>query len=225
MSITTIARQAQGMRAGEVIAKLAEDAYFMRVNNGVTHAPRLRSREADHEATSRSPADNGRNRTRGELPQNPNRARASSGGPSQGGHSAGRAGGSRAVVAHGDAGGGGSSGGSSSHGAGRRAGGRGDREGRGHAATSPMSHAAATMPVAKSRKFDAGNPPGQARTTASPPSLLDFAICGSRRNSSLWGLPSTVRSKTQYSGSGATPSPSRTLVATTTQSAYTSLSA
>jgi hypothetical protein len=28
MSITTIARQAQGMRAGEVIAKLAEDAYL-----------------------------------------------------------------------------------------------------------------------------------------------------------------------------------------------------
>jgi hypothetical protein len=36
MSITTIARQAQGMRAGEVIAKLAEDAYFMRVDNRVT---------------------------------------------------------------------------------------------------------------------------------------------------------------------------------------------
>jgi hypothetical protein len=30
MSITTIARQAQGLLAGEVIAKLAEDAYFMR---------------------------------------------------------------------------------------------------------------------------------------------------------------------------------------------------
>jgi hypothetical protein len=29
MSITTIARQAQGRCAGEVIAKLAEDAYFM----------------------------------------------------------------------------------------------------------------------------------------------------------------------------------------------------
>jgi hypothetical protein len=29
MSITAIARQAQGIRAGEVIAKLAEDAYFM----------------------------------------------------------------------------------------------------------------------------------------------------------------------------------------------------
>jgi hypothetical protein len=35
MSITTIARQAQGMRAGEVIAKLAEDSYFMRVDNRV----------------------------------------------------------------------------------------------------------------------------------------------------------------------------------------------
>jgi hypothetical protein len=133
MSITTIARQAPGMHAGEVIAKLTEDAYFMRVNNRVTQAPPLRTREANHEATSRSPADNGCNRIRGELPQNPNRTRASAGGPSQGGHSAGRAGGSRAVVAHGDAGGGGSSGESSSHGAGRRAGGGGDRGGRGHA--------------------------------------------------------------------------------------------
>jgi hypothetical protein len=33
MSITTIACQAQGVHAGEVIAKLAEDAYFMRVDN------------------------------------------------------------------------------------------------------------------------------------------------------------------------------------------------
>jgi hypothetical protein len=39
MSITTIARQAQGMRTGEVIAKLAEDAYFMRVDNRVTQVP------------------------------------------------------------------------------------------------------------------------------------------------------------------------------------------
>jgi hypothetical protein len=35
MSITAIARQAQGIRAGEVIAKLAKDAYFMRVDNRV----------------------------------------------------------------------------------------------------------------------------------------------------------------------------------------------
>jgi hypothetical protein len=39
MSITAIARQAQGIRAGEVIAKLAEDAYFMRVDNRVTQLP------------------------------------------------------------------------------------------------------------------------------------------------------------------------------------------
>jgi hypothetical protein len=35
MSITAIAHQAQGIRAGEVIAKLSEDAYFMRVDNRV----------------------------------------------------------------------------------------------------------------------------------------------------------------------------------------------
>jgi hypothetical protein len=55
MSITMIAHQAQGMHAGEVIAKLAEDAYFMRVDNRVTQLPPLRTREADHEATSQSP--------------------------------------------------------------------------------------------------------------------------------------------------------------------------
>jgi hypothetical protein len=63
MSITRIAREAQGMRVGEVIAKLAEDAYFMRVGNRVTQVPPLRTREGDHEATSHSPADNGRNHT------------------------------------------------------------------------------------------------------------------------------------------------------------------
>jgi hypothetical protein len=40
----------------------------MRVDNRVTQVPPLQIREADHEATSRSPTDNGRNRTRGELP-------------------------------------------------------------------------------------------------------------------------------------------------------------
>jgi hypothetical protein len=85
----------------------------MRFDNRVTQVPPLRTHEADHEATSRSPADNGRNGTRGELPQNPNRTRASAGGPSQGSHSAGGDGSSHAVVAHGDAGGRGSGGGSS----------------------------------------------------------------------------------------------------------------
>jgi hypothetical protein len=44
-------------------------------------------------------------------------------------------------------------------------------------AMSPVSHAAAMMPTTELKKFDARNPPRQARTTASPPSLLDFAIC------------------------------------------------
>jgi hypothetical protein len=75
MSITTLARQAQGMRAGEVIAKLAEDAYFMRVHNRVTQVPPVRNRQQVNKATNRS-ADIGRNRTQGELPANPNRTRA-----------------------------------------------------------------------------------------------------------------------------------------------------
>jgi hypothetical protein len=49
------------MRVGEVIAKLAEDAYFMRVDNRVTQVPPVRNRQPDNKATSRIPADNGRN--------------------------------------------------------------------------------------------------------------------------------------------------------------------
>jgi hypothetical protein len=121
-----------GDRAGEVIAKLAEDAYFMLVDNRVTQVPPVRNRQQDNESTSRS-ADIGRNRNRGELPANPNRTRASAGGPSHGGNSAGGAGGNREIIHHRDPGGGGSDSGSSNHGAGRRAGGGGDRGGRGHA--------------------------------------------------------------------------------------------
>jgi hypothetical protein len=62
-------------------------------------------------------------------------------------------------------------------------------------AMSLVSHTAATMLAAESKKFDARNPPWQARMTASPPSLLDFAICCSQRNSSLWVSPSITRSK------------------------------
>jgi hypothetical protein len=131
MSITAIARQAQGIRAGEVIAKLAEDAYFMRVDNRVNQPPPARNR--DNEATSRS-ADIGRNRTRAELPTQPNRTRANAGGPSQGGNS------NREIIPHRgpngggrDPGGGGSDGGSSNHGANKRAGGGGGRGVRDHA--------------------------------------------------------------------------------------------
>jgi hypothetical protein len=124
MSITAIACQAQGIRAGEVIAKLAEDAYFMRVDNRVTQLPPARNR--DNEATSRS-ADLGRNRTRPELPAQPNRTRANVDGPSQGGNS------NREIIPHRGPDSGGSDGGSSNHGANRRAGGSGSRGGRDHA--------------------------------------------------------------------------------------------
>jgi hypothetical protein len=131
MSIIAIARQAQGIRAGEVITKLVEDAHFMRVDNRVNQPPTARNR--DNEATSRS-ADLGRNRTRAELPAQPNRTRANAGGPSQCGNS------NREIIPHRDPGGGGrdlggggSDGGSSNHGANRRAGGGGGRDGRYHA--------------------------------------------------------------------------------------------
>jgi hypothetical protein len=120
------------MRAGEVIAKLAEDTYFMRVDNRVTQVPPVRNRQQDNEATSRS-ADIGRNRTRGELPANPNRIRESAYGPSHGGNSADGDVGNREIIPHRDPGGGGSDGGSSNHGTGRRAEDGGDRGGRGHA--------------------------------------------------------------------------------------------
>jgi hypothetical protein len=156
MSITTIARQAQGMRAGEVIAKLAEDAYFMRVENRVTQLPPVRNRQQDNEATSRS-ADIGRNRTRAELPANPNRTRATASGPSHGGNSAG---GDREIIPHRDPGGGGSDGGSSNHGAGRRAGGGGECGGRGHAnGHISGAYVAASMPARKPKNYVARSSP------------------------------------------------------------------
>jgi hypothetical protein len=131
MSITAIARQAQGIRAGEVIAKLAEDAYFMRVDNRVNQPPPARPR--DNEAMSRS-ANNGPNRTRADLPAEPNRRRSNAGGPSQRDHSNREAVPHRAPAGGGgnDPDGGGSDGGSSNHRANRRAGGGGSRGGRGH---------------------------------------------------------------------------------------------
>jgi hypothetical protein len=62
MSITTIAWQAQGHHAGEIITKLAEDTYFMWDDNRVAQVPPA----GNHEATSRSPVDSGRNRVHGE---------------------------------------------------------------------------------------------------------------------------------------------------------------
>jgi hypothetical protein len=55
------------------------------------------ARNSDNEATSRS-TDLGRNRTRAELPAQPNRTRANTGGPSQAGNSAAAAGGDREII-------------------------------------------------------------------------------------------------------------------------------
>jgi hypothetical protein len=183
MSITTIARQAQEMCAGEVIAKLVEDAYFMRVDNRVTQVPPVRNRQQDNEATSRS-ADISRNRTRGELPANPNRTRASAGGPSHGGNSAGGAGANHEIIPHRDPGGGGSDGGSSNHGLAGELGAEATAAAEAtRTATPPALHVAASTPAKKSKNYDARSPPRQATTMASPPSLRGFAIYFSQRNS------------------------------------------
>jgi hypothetical protein len=196
----------------------------MRVDNRVTQLPPVRNR--DNEATSHS-ADLGRNRTRAELPAQPNRTRANAGEPSQGGNS------NREVIPHRspggggrDPGGGGSDGGSSNHGANRRAGGGGSRGGRDH--TNSHAFGASQGGYDAHQKIEElrrKNLPQQATTTASPPSLLGFTTCSSRTSSNLWESPSTTRSRILSSGSGATPSPSRTLAATTTPSASTSPSA
>jgi hypothetical protein len=72
-------------------------------------------------------------------------------------------------------------------------------------AMSLVPHAVATTPAAELKKYDARSPPRQARTTASRPSLLGFAIYFSQKTSSLWGSPSTMRSKTQSNGLDAMP--------------------
>jgi hypothetical protein len=62
-------------------------------------------------------------------------------------------------------------------------------------ATSPAPHVAASTPARKSKNYGARRLPRQATTTASLPSLRDFATYSSQRNSSLWESPSMTRSK------------------------------
>jgi hypothetical protein len=71
--------------------------------------------------------------------------------------------------------------------------------------TSPEPHMAASMPARRLKNCGARRLPRQATTTTSLPSLRGFPTYSSLRNSSLWESPSTTRSKTQYSGSGAMP--------------------
>jgi hypothetical protein len=83
-------------------------------------------------------------------------------------------------------------------------------------ATSLTTHVKATMPATGLTRFVAKRLQKQATATASPPTLIGFAIYSSLRNSSLSGSPSTMRSKTQFSGLGATHYPLKMLEATTT---------
>jgi hypothetical protein len=86
----------------------------------------------------------------------------------------------------------------------------------------PEPHRAATMLGRRLRSYGARRLLRRATTTASLLSLRDFVASTSQRNSSLWESPSTTRSRIPCSGSGAMPSPSRMLAATTTPSASTS---
>jgi hypothetical protein len=130
MSMTAIARQAQGIRAGEIIAKLAEDAYFMRVDNRVTQPPPSGTATTKLQVAALTSAAI---ILEVELPAQPNCTRGNAGGPSQGGNSAAAAGDDRQIIRHRDPDGGGSDDGSSNYGANRRAGGGGGRGGRDHA--------------------------------------------------------------------------------------------
>jgi hypothetical protein len=221
MSIYTIARQAQGIHAGEVIAKLAEDAYFMRVDNRVTQAPppELANTRTMKPQVTVQPMD------ATVLEENSPRT------PTVLGHQLEdllrvvtmlaapmavatlimvmlvvevAAAGAPYTGLEGEP----------------VAEAITEAEAT-QTATSLVPHAAATMPAAELKKYDATSPPRQATMTASPPSLLDFAIYFSQRNSNLWGSLSTIRSKTQSNGSDAKPSPSKMLVATMTLSAST----
>jgi hypothetical protein len=91
-------------------------------------------------------------------------------------------------------------------------------------ATSPATHVAATTPATGLMRSVAKRLLKQATATVSPPTLHNFATCSFLRSSNLSGSPSTMQSKTQFSGSGVIPYPLKMLVATTMRSASTSLS-
>jgi hypothetical protein len=163
----------------------------MRVDNRVNQPPPARHR--DNEATSRS-ANHGPNRTRAELPAQPNRTRSNAGGPPLATATARSSltvllpvaaaatltaaaatteaptmeptgGPAAAAVVAGVA---------------------------TRTATALVPHRAATMPARRLRSCSGRSRPPQATTTASPPSHLDFATCSSPTSSSLWGSPSTT---------------------------------
>jgi hypothetical protein len=223
MSITAIARQAQGMCAGEVITKLAEDAYFMRVDNRVAQVPpsgiastTTKPQVAVQLTTDATVLERSYRLTPtvlGHQPMDPLRVATALAPLAVITRSSLIATLAAKAVAEGAP---------TTELEGEPVAGPIAATEATRTATSPEPHMAAMMPARKLKNCDVRSPPRQATTTASLPSLLGFAIYSSQRNSNLWGSPSTTRSKTPYSGSDVMPSPSRTLVAITTQSASTS---
>jgi hypothetical protein len=189
MSITAIARQAQGIRDGEVIAKLAEDAYFMRVDNRVTQPPpsgtattKLQVATLTSAATILEPRCRLSPTVLVQTPVDPHRvataivrssptaaltaaavtlaaAAATAEAPTMGPTGGPAAGAVAAVETT-------------------------------RTATAPEPHRVATTPARRLKSCGERSPPLQATTTASPPSHLDFATCSSPTSRNLWGSPS-----------------------------------
>jgi hypothetical protein len=223
MSITTIACQAQGMHAGEVIAKLAEDAYFMRVDNRVTQVPpsgaasKTTKPQAAVELTTVATVPEGSYRLTptvpGHRPVDPLMVATA---PTATVRS------SLIVILVAEA----VTAGAPTTGLAGEPGAEATAATEATRTAMPSAlQVAASTPAKKPKNYDAKNPPRQVTMTASPPSLHGFAIYFSWRNSNNWGSPSTTRSKIQCSGSDAKPSPLKMLVAIMTRSASTSLSA
>jgi hypothetical protein len=191
MSITTIARQAQGIRAGEVIAKLAEDAYFMRVDNRVTQPPpsgtattKLLVIAQTSAATVLKLSFQLSPTVLVQTPADPHRMATAIVRSSLTAALAAAAVTLAAAAATAEAPTTGPTGGLA---AGAVAAVETTRT-----ATPPEPHRAATTPVRRLKNCDGRSLPQQATTTASPPSLLGFATCSSRTSSNLWESSSTT---------------------------------
>jgi hypothetical protein len=179
---------------GEVIAKLAEDAYFMRVDNRVTQVPPLSgtaSKTTKPQVAVRTSVATVLDGSYRPTPTVPGHrlvdlptaaapaptvrssltvimavAAATAGAPTTG-----LAGEPRAeVIAAAEA---------------------------TRIATPLTLHVAVSTPAKKSKNYGARSPPRQATTMASLPSLHGFTIYFSRRNLNLWGSPSMTRSSIQ----------------------------
>jgi hypothetical protein len=177
MSITAITRQAQGIHAGEVIAKLAEDAYFMRVDNRVNQPPppgtattKLQVAALTSAATVLEPSCRLSPTVLVQTPADPHRvattivrssltvlltaaaATLTAAAATVEAPTTEPTGGPAAAVAAVET---------------------------TRTATPPEPHRAATMPARRLKSCGGRSQPPQATTTASPPSHLDFATCSS----------------------------------------------